>query len=213
MEQVKLDLLNLVGDLIVSLHWFNIPAHFDSPLLCHLPSLTGAQRGVLQTLSSHSGIPSLVAPLTTASFMPFFKTITSVNVNLKDSYKDFELTLCILNGKTVRVTGPLIRIDGGDEIPVKTGLSFNIAFEPSLSGASFAWVKSTTREGSVTLKGRMLRKAGELSVTVTRHASSSSTTSNNDEEQEITLSIDLENSGSMTEITIPVNVIETATTQ
>ncbi|KAK2943492.1 hypothetical protein BLNAU_21599 [Blattamonas nauphoetae] len=51
-----------VGDVVVSLHWFNIPSHFDSPLLCHLPSLAGAQRGVLQTLSSRSGIPSLISP-------------------------------------------------------------------------------------------------------------------------------------------------------
>ncbi|KAK2955645.1 hypothetical protein BLNAU_9335 [Blattamonas nauphoetae] len=43
--------------------------------LCHLPSLAGAQRGVLQTLSSHSGIPSLVAPLTSESFQ---KRLTSI---------------------------------------------------------------------------------------------------------------------------------------
>ncbi|KAK2948013.1 hypothetical protein BLNAU_17049 [Blattamonas nauphoetae] len=61
-------LSGVVGEGVVSLHWLSIPAHFDSPLLCHLPSLAGAQRGVLQTLSSHSGIPSLVAPLTTESF-------------------------------------------------------------------------------------------------------------------------------------------------
>ncbi|KAK2955152.1 hypothetical protein BLNAU_9881 [Blattamonas nauphoetae] len=68
-REAELDLLSRVGSVVVSLHWLSIPAHFDSPLLCHLPSLAGAQRGVLQTLSSHSGIPSLVAPLT----KPFYK--------------------------------------------------------------------------------------------------------------------------------------------
>ncbi|KAK2943982.1 hypothetical protein BLNAU_21128 [Blattamonas nauphoetae] len=48
---------SVTGDVAVSLHWLTIPPHFDSPHLCHLPSLAGAQRGILQTLSSHSGIP------------------------------------------------------------------------------------------------------------------------------------------------------------
>ncbi|KAK2955394.1 hypothetical protein BLNAU_9622 [Blattamonas nauphoetae] len=61
-EQEELDSLSKAGETVVSLHWLSIPSHFDSPLLCHLPSLAGSQRGVLQTLSSHSGIPSLVAP-------------------------------------------------------------------------------------------------------------------------------------------------------
>ncbi|KAK2955903.1 hypothetical protein BLNAU_9063 [Blattamonas nauphoetae] len=65
----EVTLLRFVGDLVVSLHWLNIPAHFDSPLLCHLPSLASAQRGVLQTLSSHSGIISLVTPLTAQLFV------------------------------------------------------------------------------------------------------------------------------------------------
>ncbi|KAK2953870.1 hypothetical protein BLNAU_11130 [Blattamonas nauphoetae] len=59
-DQDELNVLRRVGEIVVSLHWFGIPSHFDSPLLCHLPSLAGAQRGILQTLSSHSGIPSLV---------------------------------------------------------------------------------------------------------------------------------------------------------
>ncbi|KAK2941145.1 hypothetical protein BLNAU_23939 [Blattamonas nauphoetae] len=63
-DRLELNLLRQVGEKVVSLHWLNVPAHFDSPLLCHLPSLAGAQRGVLQTLSSHSGIPSLVLPHT-----------------------------------------------------------------------------------------------------------------------------------------------------
>ncbi|KAK2955708.1 hypothetical protein BLNAU_9398 [Blattamonas nauphoetae] len=54
--------LNKAGQTVVSLHWLSIPAHFDSPLLCHLPSLAGAQRGILQTLSSGAGILSLVTP-------------------------------------------------------------------------------------------------------------------------------------------------------
>ncbi|KAK2940250.1 hypothetical protein BLNAU_24834 [Blattamonas nauphoetae] len=52
----EVTLLRFVGDLVVSLHWLNIPAHFDSPLLCHLPSLASAQRGVLK-----------LSPLTLAS--------------------------------------------------------------------------------------------------------------------------------------------------
>ncbi|KAK2951770.1 hypothetical protein BLNAU_13263 [Blattamonas nauphoetae] len=67
-KQIEISWLRSAGDLIVSLHWLSIPAHFDSPLLCHLPSLAGAQRGLLQTLSSHSGIPSLVTTLATDSF-------------------------------------------------------------------------------------------------------------------------------------------------
>ncbi|KAK2951538.1 hypothetical protein BLNAU_13560 [Blattamonas nauphoetae] len=61
-SQLELNLVCRVGEIVVSLHWLGIPPHFDSPLLCHLPSLAGAQRGALPTLSSHSGIPSLVAP-------------------------------------------------------------------------------------------------------------------------------------------------------
>ncbi|KAK2944386.1 hypothetical protein BLNAU_20688 [Blattamonas nauphoetae] len=59
-EQAELSFLSDVGNQVVSLHWLNFPSHIDSPLLCHLPSLAGAQRGILQTLSSHSGIPSLL---------------------------------------------------------------------------------------------------------------------------------------------------------
>ncbi|KAK2946815.1 hypothetical protein BLNAU_18273 [Blattamonas nauphoetae] len=58
-DEIERKLLRRAGDVVVSLHWLSIPAPFDSPLLCHLPSLAGAQRGLLQTLSSHSGIPSL----------------------------------------------------------------------------------------------------------------------------------------------------------
>ncbi|KAK2952958.1 hypothetical protein BLNAU_12134 [Blattamonas nauphoetae] len=64
----ELYLLRKVGDVVVSLHWLSIPALFDSPLLCRLPSLAGAQRGVLQTLSSHSGIPSLVPHLPSSNW-------------------------------------------------------------------------------------------------------------------------------------------------
>ncbi|KAK2948634.1 hypothetical protein BLNAU_16453 [Blattamonas nauphoetae] len=71
-QETDLDVLWYAGSIVVSLHWLNIPAHFDSPLLCHLPSLAGAQRGVLQTLSSHSGIVSLVTPLTTQLFVEYF---------------------------------------------------------------------------------------------------------------------------------------------
>ncbi|KAK2955705.1 hypothetical protein BLNAU_9395 [Blattamonas nauphoetae] len=62
-EQIEETMLRKVGEIVVSLHWLSIPSHFDSPLLCHLPSLAGAQRGVLQTLSSDFGIPSLVTYL------------------------------------------------------------------------------------------------------------------------------------------------------
>ncbi|KAK2955428.1 hypothetical protein BLNAU_9656 [Blattamonas nauphoetae] len=76
-NQFELDLMWMVGDVVVSLHWFSIPAHFDSPLLCHLPSLAGAQRGVLQTLSSHSGIPSLATPLTARPVDDHFSRLLS----------------------------------------------------------------------------------------------------------------------------------------
>ncbi|KAK2955905.1 hypothetical protein BLNAU_9065 [Blattamonas nauphoetae] len=78
----EVTLLRFVGDLVVSLHWLSIPAHFDSPLLCHLPSLAGAQRGVLQTLHSHSGIPSLVTPLTSDSFIDNSSDIALQNDSL-----------------------------------------------------------------------------------------------------------------------------------
>ncbi|KAK2945235.1 hypothetical protein BLNAU_19811 [Blattamonas nauphoetae] len=68
-DEHELDRLRSAGGVVVFLHWFSIPAHFDSPLLCHLPSLAGAQRGVLQRLSSHSGILSLVTPLTAQLFV------------------------------------------------------------------------------------------------------------------------------------------------
>ncbi|KAK2960296.1 hypothetical protein BLNAU_4849 [Blattamonas nauphoetae] len=63
-EEFEMGLQSKVGDIVVSLHWLNIPAHFDSPLICHLPALNSAQRGILQTLSSYSGIVSLVIPHT-----------------------------------------------------------------------------------------------------------------------------------------------------
>ncbi|KAK2955933.1 hypothetical protein BLNAU_9093 [Blattamonas nauphoetae] len=78
-EPFEMDLLSTVGQMVVSLHWLSIPAHFDSPLLCHLPSLAGAQRGVLQTLSSHSGIPSLITPLTILSYDFLYFQIQSIN--------------------------------------------------------------------------------------------------------------------------------------
>ncbi|KAK2953849.1 hypothetical protein BLNAU_11252 [Blattamonas nauphoetae] len=61
-NELELMLLAMIGNVVVSLHWLSIPADFDSPLICHLPSLAGAQRGVLQKLFSRSGTPSLVAP-------------------------------------------------------------------------------------------------------------------------------------------------------
>ncbi|KAK2955133.1 hypothetical protein BLNAU_9862 [Blattamonas nauphoetae] len=76
-NEVVLRLLSRVGSIVVSLHWLSIPAHFDSPLLCHLPSLAGAQKGVLQTLSSHFGIPSLVTPNHAKPDWNTFKTIWS----------------------------------------------------------------------------------------------------------------------------------------
>ncbi|KAK2953866.1 hypothetical protein BLNAU_11126 [Blattamonas nauphoetae] len=63
-DQDELNVLSQAEEIVVSLHWLSIPSHFDSPLLCHLPSLAGAQRDVLQTLCSHSGIPSLFKPNT-----------------------------------------------------------------------------------------------------------------------------------------------------
>ncbi|KAK2954530.1 hypothetical protein BLNAU_10550 [Blattamonas nauphoetae] len=69
-----------VGELVVSHHWLSIPAHFDSPLICHLPSLAGAQRGILQTLSTHSGIPSLVTPLTIQSINDQLSHLLSQNL-------------------------------------------------------------------------------------------------------------------------------------
>ncbi|KAK2954212.1 hypothetical protein BLNAU_10867 [Blattamonas nauphoetae] len=75
LKQLELDLLGLVGESVVSLHWLSVPGHFDSPLLCHLPSLAGAQRGILQTLPSHSGIPSLLIPL---RILPDWNTIRTI---------------------------------------------------------------------------------------------------------------------------------------
>ncbi|KAK2955949.1 hypothetical protein BLNAU_9109 [Blattamonas nauphoetae] len=75
-NEQELSLLRTVGIVVVSLHWLSIPPRFNSPLLYHLPSLAGVQRDVLQTLSSHSGIPSLIAPLTPESFIDSSSHIT-----------------------------------------------------------------------------------------------------------------------------------------
>ncbi|KAK2947037.1 hypothetical protein BLNAU_18039 [Blattamonas nauphoetae] len=61
-DRVELKLLQDVGSVVVNLHWFSIPGHFDSPLIYHPSSLAGAQRGGVQTLSSHTGIRSLALP-------------------------------------------------------------------------------------------------------------------------------------------------------
>ncbi|KAK2945001.1 hypothetical protein BLNAU_20078 [Blattamonas nauphoetae] len=79
-EQYELDVLRRAGDRVVSLHWLNIPSHFDSPLLCHLHSLAGAQRGVLQTLSFDFGIPSLVTPNTPESDWNRIRTMMSEDI-------------------------------------------------------------------------------------------------------------------------------------
>ncbi|KAK2955380.1 hypothetical protein BLNAU_9608 [Blattamonas nauphoetae] len=84
-EQVESDLLSEVGEIVVSLHWLNIPAHFDSPLLCHLPSLAGAQRGVLQTLSSHSGIPSLLTPTNSESNLASLQAMMFEELAVQDA--------------------------------------------------------------------------------------------------------------------------------
>ncbi|KAK2947035.1 hypothetical protein BLNAU_18037 [Blattamonas nauphoetae] len=61
-EEDELEFMTLAGESVVYLHWLSHPPHFDSPLLCHLPSLAGAQQSGVKTLSSHSGIRSLVTP-------------------------------------------------------------------------------------------------------------------------------------------------------
>ncbi|KAK2947589.1 hypothetical protein BLNAU_17494 [Blattamonas nauphoetae] len=76
-NQEELESLSVAGETVVSLHWLSIPAHFDSPLICHLPSLAAAQRVSLQHLSSLSGIPSLVTPLTTSAFKDQFSHLVS----------------------------------------------------------------------------------------------------------------------------------------
>ncbi|KAK2961116.1 hypothetical protein BLNAU_3884 [Blattamonas nauphoetae] len=84
LDQLELNLLRRVGEIVVALQWYNIPSDFDSPLLCHLPSLAGAQRGILQTLSSYSGIPSLVATLTVDSHRRSLNSMKSDIPSLRD---------------------------------------------------------------------------------------------------------------------------------
>ncbi|KAK2953898.1 putative CAMK/CDPK protein kinase [Blattamonas nauphoetae] len=96
-NQVELNLLRRVGEIVVSLHWLSIPSHFDSPLLCHLPSLAGAQRGVLQTLSSHSGIPSLVQPNTFNSFEKNVNTMMFEEILINIKIHLLSQSLCNLN--------------------------------------------------------------------------------------------------------------------
>ncbi|KAK2960017.1 hypothetical protein BLNAU_4900 [Blattamonas nauphoetae] len=73
----ELDLLSKVGETVVSLHWLSVPAHFDSPLICHLPSLSGRQRDILRHLSSPSVMPSFRDRV----------TIVSVSVRLLASHE------------------------------------------------------------------------------------------------------------------------------
>ncbi|KAK2952839.1 hypothetical protein BLNAU_12160 [Blattamonas nauphoetae] len=85
MKRDDLDMLRDVGEIVMSLHWLSIPVHFDSPLLCHLPSLAGAQRGGLQKLSSHSGIPSLLTTHNTDSDWERILSILRNQVNPNDA--------------------------------------------------------------------------------------------------------------------------------
>ncbi|KAK2955707.1 hypothetical protein BLNAU_9397 [Blattamonas nauphoetae] len=101
-NHVALDRINIAGDIVVSLHWLSIPAHFDSPLLCHLPSLAGAQRGVLQTLSSHSGIPSLLTPLTIESFSYSIRSLTSSPFSFHDGISKISLSVRYVDSDVFR---------------------------------------------------------------------------------------------------------------
>ncbi|KAK2955424.1 hypothetical protein BLNAU_9652 [Blattamonas nauphoetae] len=92
-KQTELNRLSEVGDILVNLHWLSIPPRFDSPLLCHLPSLAGAQRGLLQTLPSDAGIPSLVTFLTPEANWKNMNTTISTT---QDSHSRIHLlSLCV----------------------------------------------------------------------------------------------------------------------
>ncbi|KAK2953576.1 hypothetical protein BLNAU_11440 [Blattamonas nauphoetae] len=104
MDQLELDLLRGVGEIVVALHWLSIPAHFDSPLLCHLPSLAGAQRGILQTLSSHSGIPSLITPLHSESFRNNIRSNQSKNLFVSNGIHIQSLSVRYLGSDEFRST-------------------------------------------------------------------------------------------------------------
>ncbi|KAK2944996.1 hypothetical protein BLNAU_20073 [Blattamonas nauphoetae] len=87
------DWLSKAGEIVVSLHWLSIPSHFDSPLLSHLPSLAGAQRGVLQTLSAYSGIPSLVTANRTVSNWAIINSVLSPSMTYHDGIHVLSLTV------------------------------------------------------------------------------------------------------------------------
>ncbi|KAK2954021.1 hypothetical protein BLNAU_10984 [Blattamonas nauphoetae] len=105
-DHVDPKLLWMVGNKVVSLHWLSIPAHFDSPLLCHLPSLAGAQRGTLQTLSPRSGIPSLVTPNNLQPNWKSIRTRSSKDRSLSEGIR--VLSQCVRDLSTSDFPSPTI---------------------------------------------------------------------------------------------------------
>ncbi|KAK2959008.1 hypothetical protein BLNAU_6024 [Blattamonas nauphoetae] len=98
-SQYDLDLLGRVGELVVLHHWFTFPPGFDSPLICHLPSLARAQRGLVQTLSLHFGIPSLVTPLTHNLFHESVARLVNEDNAIHNQFRILSLSLRYLSSK------------------------------------------------------------------------------------------------------------------
>ncbi|KAK2941733.1 hypothetical protein BLNAU_23355 [Blattamonas nauphoetae] len=146
--------LNQVGEMVVSLHWLSIPTHFDSPLLCHLPSLAGAQRGVLQTLSSHSGIPSLVTPPSWESFEKGVRAVWNENRFFHNHLRTLTLTVRYM-----------------DSVPFHSSLFKRLAVEtlaadllspfPALMSAAFEFFHRFVSVSSDAVRIELVKQASE----------------------------------------------------
>ncbi|KAK2953382.1 hypothetical protein BLNAU_11668 [Blattamonas nauphoetae] len=75
-------------DVVITLHWLNIPSHFDSPLLAHLPSLISSHPPSLRpSLLREYGIHTLMADPNTPSFLALFdSTISNINSDSRTAY-------------------------------------------------------------------------------------------------------------------------------
>ncbi|KAK2959633.1 hypothetical protein BLNAU_5411 [Blattamonas nauphoetae] len=77
-DERELTYLRDCRDIVISLHWLNIPSHFDSPLLAHLPLLISSHPPSLHpSLFRQRGIRSLVTDQSSSSLEELFDSETS----------------------------------------------------------------------------------------------------------------------------------------
>ncbi|KAK2951248.1 hypothetical protein BLNAU_13864 [Blattamonas nauphoetae] len=150
LDEHEKNMFSKVGTVVVFLHWLNIPAHFDSPLICHLHSLAGAQRGVLQTLSSHSGIPSLVAPLTSESISDSINHIAPDNDSMN---KKVALLIMLVRSIQFPIFYPsLVELTHNVLIP-----RFLLSHTPAIASAAFEFYHRFVRFSSDAVRMKLVR--------------------------------------------------------